>query len=313
MNERDVTRRSFVSVVAASALPLVPPSADSGAARLTVVCVGGHPDDPESGCGGTLARYAALGHAVTVVYLTRGERGISGKSLDEAARIRSAECATACKIMGAKPVFVVFTHWPVDTHMDHQVASVLTIRAWMEGDQRTSRLYFFEVNSGSQTEGFLPNTYVDISSVVQQKKAALFAHVSQDGQGIWREHHEIMAQWRGREIGVRTAEAFVHLNRDDHSSDLTRLQWWRALIKDSPPTPHTHDDRYHQHLHEPVTGMDPGHLPGDVFPEDRSRENDDREPDPQQQAEVDRAHPVADAQERHEARDHTGEDEAPRQ
>ena len=77
--------------------------------------------------------------------------------------------------------------------------------------------------AGSQTEGFLPNTYVDISSVVEQKKAALFAHVSQDGQGIWREHHEIMAQWRGREIGVRAAEAFVHLNRDDHVSDLTRL------------------------------------------------------------------------------------------
>jgi LmbE family N-acetylglucosaminyl deacetylase len=251
MNERDVTRRGFVRVVAASALPLVPPLPDSGAARLTVVCVGGHPDDPESGCGGTLARYAALGHAVTVVYLTRGERGIAGKSLDEAAAIRSAECEAACKIMGAKPVFfgqidgatevtrahvdamrrllsaanpaVVFTHWPVDTHMDHQVASVLTIRAWMEGEPRTSRLYFFEVNSGSQTEGFLPNTYVDISAVVEQKKAALFAHASQDGRGIWREHHEIMAQWRGREVGVPAAEAFVHLNRAAHSDGLPGL------------------------------------------------------------------------------------------
>ncbi len=28
---------------------------------------------------------------------------------------------------------------------------------------------------------------------------------------------------RGRELGVPAAEAFVHLNRDDHSSDLTRL------------------------------------------------------------------------------------------
>ena len=46
--------------------------------RLKIVCVGGHPDDPESGCGGTLCRYAALGHAVTVIYLTRGEAGISG-------------------------------------------------------------------------------------------------------------------------------------------------------------------------------------------------------------------------------------------
>src|SRR6266481_4836601 len=58
---------------------------------LRIVCVGAHPDDPESGCGGTLARYASAGHAVTIVYLTRGERGIAGKSFDEAARIRSAE------------------------------------------------------------------------------------------------------------------------------------------------------------------------------------------------------------------------------
>jgi LmbE family N-acetylglucosaminyl deacetylase len=81
-------------------------------------------------------------------------------------------------------------------------------------------LYFFEVNSGSQTEGFLPNTYVDISSVVERKKAALFAHVSQDGQAIWREHHEIMANWRGREVSLAAAEAFVHLNR---ATDISKL------------------------------------------------------------------------------------------
>jgi LmbE family N-acetylglucosaminyl deacetylase len=113
---------------------------------------------------------------------------------------------------------LVFTHWPIDTHPDHQVASILAIRAWM--GLKTSRLYFFEVNAGSQTQGFLPNTYVDISPVVEQKKTALFAHVSQDGRGIWREHHEIMAAWRGREAGVAAAEAFVHLDRNDHTSPL---------------------------------------------------------------------------------------------
>src|SRR6516165_7399529 len=55
-----------------------------------IVCVGAHPDDPESGCGGTLSRYAAAGHAVTVIYLTRGEGGIKGKSAEDAAAIRSA-------------------------------------------------------------------------------------------------------------------------------------------------------------------------------------------------------------------------------
>lgn len=244
----DLTRRSFVkdslavmgpAVAGASVLPLTVAGSESSAPRMTIICVGAHPDDPESGCGGTLARYSSLGHAVTVVYLTRGERGIPGKSLDEAARIRTAESEAASKIIGAKAVFfgqidgatevtrahvnamtqllaaqkpdVIFVHWPVDTHMDHQVASVLTIRAWMS--LKECSLYFFEVNSGSQTEGFLPNTYVDISSVVERKKAALFAHVSQDGQAIWREHHEIMANWRGREVGLAAAEAFVHLNR----------------------------------------------------------------------------------------------------
>ena len=247
MKEGDLTRRSFVkqsALAAVTTLPLASTAGESAAASLKIVCVGAHPDDPESGCGGTLARYAALGHAVTIVYLTRGERGISGKSLDEAARIRTAECEAACRIIGASPKFfgqidgatevtrahvdamqrllaaqtpdVLFTHWPVDTHMDHQVASMLTIRAWM--GLRTPLLYFFEVDTGSQTEGFLPNTYVDVSPVLEPKKAALFAHVSQDGQGIWRQHHEVMAQWRGREVGVSAAEAFVHLNRD-HTSN----------------------------------------------------------------------------------------------
>jgi LmbE family N-acetylglucosaminyl deacetylase len=257
MSPRGVTRRGFVeqslaavgSTAGASALTLYPPRAEPGAARLTVLCVGAHPDDPESGCGGTLARYAALGHAVTILYLTRGERGIDGKSLDEAAAIRSAESTAACRILRADPRFfgqidgatevtgaqveamgrflsaakpdVVFTHWPVDTHMDHQVTSILTIRAWMS--IRAARLYFFEVNAGSQTQGFLPNTYVDISPVVEQKKTALFAHESQDGRGIWREHHELMAHWRGREAGVPAAEAFVHLTRDAHTGELPPL------------------------------------------------------------------------------------------
>jgi LmbE family N-acetylglucosaminyl deacetylase len=82
------------------------------------------------------------------------------------------------------------------------------------------QLYFFEVNTGSQSQGFLPNTYVDVTSVLEKKKAALLAHVSQDGEGTWREHHGIIARWRGREAGVAAAEAFVHLNRDIKTSQL---------------------------------------------------------------------------------------------
>ncbi len=260
MHHEDLTRRGFVKqtlalaapgVLAANALPLMAAESEPGPARkFKVVCVGGHPDDPESGCAGTLTRYSELGHLVTVIYLTRGERGIRGKSLDEAAKIRSAECEASCKIMGARPLFygqidgatelnkthvdemtkllsakgpdVLFTHWPIDTHMDHQVASLLAIRAWMALTPKPE-LYFFEVNSGSQSQGFLPNTYVDISAAMEKKKAALFAHVSQDGPEIWRQHHEIIANWRGREAGVGAAEAFVQLNRGSKALKLPGL------------------------------------------------------------------------------------------
>ena len=133
--------------------------------------------------------------------------------------VTKAHVDAMTKLISTENADVVFTHWPIDTHMDHQVASFLTIRACMALRQRT-RLYFFEVNSGSQSQGFQPNTYVDISAVVEKKKSALFAHVSQDGPGIWRDHHEIIAKWRGREAGVAAAEAFVHLNRDTQISNL---------------------------------------------------------------------------------------------
>jgi len=248
MTDQDLTRRAFLgrstsavgsAVLTTGLLPLSTARAEPAPEKLSVVCIGGHPDDPESGCGGTLARYATAGHTVTIVYLTRGERGIEGKSLDEAARIRTAESEAACRILGATPRFfgqidgatelthahvdamtklvaalkpdLILTHWPIDTHMDHQVASLLAIRAWMS--VKSADLFFFEVNAGSQTEGFKADAYVDISAVVEQKKRALFAHVSQDGEGIWREHHEIMAAWRGREYGVKAAEGFVHHTR----------------------------------------------------------------------------------------------------
>jgi hypothetical protein len=56
--------------------------------------------------------------------------------------------------------------------------------------------------------------------VLEKKKGALLAHVSQHGGAIWKEHHEVIARWRGREAGVDFAEAFAHLNRDSEQAGL---------------------------------------------------------------------------------------------
>src|SRR5436305_8863515 len=101
----NVSRRSMLGLgVSALGLPLAAEAQQTGA-RLTVVVAGGHPDDPETGAGGTMARYAALGHQVVSLYLTRGEAGIEGKSHEEAARIRTAEAEEACRILRVRPVF----------------------------------------------------------------------------------------------------------------------------------------------------------------------------------------------------------------
>ena len=207
--------------------------------KLKVLVAGGHPDDPESGCGGTIARYAGAGHLVTVFYLTRGEAGIDGKSHDEAARIRTAEAEHACAILGAKPRFggqvdgethidraayaamrdlldqerpdVIFTHWPVDTHPDHRAASLLVYDAWLRTG-RTAALGYFEVLTGDQTQLFRPTDYLDISAVAQRKRDATFAHVSQKPEE-WYPAHERMARFRGMEHGCEYAEAFIRHDR----------------------------------------------------------------------------------------------------
>jgi LmbE family N-acetylglucosaminyl deacetylase len=228
----------------------LPRAGEGSDRRLSVVCFGAHPDDPESGCGGTLARYTSLGHRVSILYLTRGERGIAGKSLDEAAAIRTAEAETACRLLGAKPYFagqidgatelsrahvdatakllgalepdVVFAHWPVDAHMDHQIAGVLAYRAYLQS-ARPFALYFFEVETGNQTMGFTPTEYVDITATQYRKVQAVYAHTSQDPAEIYVGHHKIMEEFRGREAGVRFAEAFASLPRDARFGSLVGL------------------------------------------------------------------------------------------
>jgi LmbE family N-acetylglucosaminyl deacetylase len=212
-------------------------------APLRVVAVGAHPDDPETGCGGTMARYAAAGHRVTSLYLTRGERGIRGKSLEEAGRIRTAEAQAACRILGVRPRFagqidgdtatgnrryeeflrivreedpdLLFTHWPIDRHRDHRTASMLAFDAWLKMDRQFD-LYYFEVSSGNQSQTFSPTHYVDITATEALKKKATYAHASQSPERLY-ERHDLMNRFRGAEYRCEFAEAFVrHVQGADH-------------------------------------------------------------------------------------------------
>jgi N-acetylglucosamine malate deacetylase 1 len=229
--------------VASLSLIGLPSSAeDNPSTRIKVVVVGAHPDDPESGCGGTISRYADLGHEVVILYLTTGEAGIPGTPASEAAAIRSAEARKACTILKARPVFagqidgdtslgndqyrhvaqlleaekpaLLFTQWPIDTHRDHRIASLLTYDYWLRSGKHAG-LYYYEVETGAQTQNFKPTHYVDITQTEDRKRAACFVHTSQKPETTFYPTHSQMQKFRGMEYGCHAAEAFI---RHDQST-----------------------------------------------------------------------------------------------
>ena len=215
------------------------------ASSKKALIIGAHPDDPETGCGGTMIRLKQAGYEVVAVYMTKGEAGISGKTHEESAAIRVNEATKASEILGVRPVFmtqidgnteinkeryvemreliaaekpdVVFTHWPIDSHADHRVCSTLVYDAWRRLGY-SFELYYFEVMSGMQSQLFQPTDYVNISSVTKQKWEACYCHVSQDMKALYDDWHEPMERFRGLEFRCKAAEAFIHLQRD--KSDL---------------------------------------------------------------------------------------------
>jgi LmbE family N-acetylglucosaminyl deacetylase len=65
-----------------------------------------HPDDPEVGCGGTLARWADAGSEVHLVVACRGEKGSPDPATDPdaLAEARAAEVARAADVLGLASV-----------------------------------------------------------------------------------------------------------------------------------------------------------------------------------------------------------------
>ena len=202
------------------------------AAGLKVVITGGHPGDPEYGCGGTISRLTDLGSEAVLLYLNQGE------PLESTARMtgyRVEEARKASEILKARPAYVgqidgnavvdqshyrefrkilekenpsiVFTHWPIDNHADHRAISMLVYDAWLHMGKRFS-LFYYEVSNGEDTQQFTPSDYVNISASEPKKRLACYAHATQAPDKFYA-LQDTIARWRGIESGHTRAEAFI--------------------------------------------------------------------------------------------------------
>lgn len=183
---------------------------------MRVLAVGAHPDDLELLAGGTLARFCAEGHDVTMCHVASGNRGSYHATAEEIAATRLAEARTAaaeigarhatlgiadCEVDASDPVQrrlavdlvrrhrpdLVITHSPGDYMADHNetsrllfdasfFASVPLFETAEEPYGVVPALHYLDTVNGL---GFLPTEYVDISSVMEVKVRMLAAHASQ--------------------------------------------------------------------------------------------------------------------------------------
>ncbi|MDR0674499.1 MAG: PIG-L family deacetylase [Zoogloeaceae bacterium] len=185
-------------------------------ARARVLVAAAHADDEVIGCGGTLARHAAKGDAVHVVFLADGVSArcpADRASVLQKLRERKEAAAAAHRILGIQgaqylgfpdnrldslPLLdivralesileklapdVIYTHHHGDLNIDHHIThkAVLTACRPQPG-MRVREIYAFEVISSTEwntpgIEPFAPQCHVDITPWLDKKMAALEAY-----------------------------------------------------------------------------------------------------------------------------------------
>jgi LmbE family N-acetylglucosaminyl deacetylase len=210
--------------------------------------VAAHADDEVLGCGGTIARHAAAGDLVHVLFIADGVTSRAGAD-DVATVQRERAMLEASEILGVSSTLslgfpdnrldsvplldivqalegefskwkpeVVYTHHYGDLNVDHRVAhqAVMTACRPLPGCS-VREILAFEVMSSTEWASsalapFLPNLFVDVSAYLETKMRALEAYALEmraPPHSRSLEHLHILAQHRGACVGVKAAEAFM--------------------------------------------------------------------------------------------------------
>ena len=222
---------------------------------MNILAIGAHPDDVETCCGGTLAKYAKLGHKVFTATATNGNVVSATLSMEEIAKVRKEEARRAAAHIGAEYVCldyddemffdskearinfinlvryckadVILTHNPHDYNPDHMLTSkivndiavmipIAKIPTKEKPYDKIPLIAYFDTVHGI---GFNPTEYVDISDVIDIKRAMCYEHKSQIlwmqdnykdacGDKDFLEGTIIQSRYRGLQCGVEYAEGF---------------------------------------------------------------------------------------------------------
>lgn len=182
---------------------------------MNILAIGAHPDDIETMCAGTLAKYAAQGHKVYMATATSGNIGSATHTMEEIAEIRKKEAAASAAIIGAEYICldyddemfyetkevrlafinlvryckadVIITHSLHDYNPDHMLTSKIVndiavmipiahLKTECEPYDVIPSIWMFEP---AASMGFVPTDYVDITDYYETKMKMLGCMESQ--------------------------------------------------------------------------------------------------------------------------------------
>jgi N-acetylglucosamine malate deacetylase 1 len=230
--------------------------------HLKIVFVGAHVDD-YTVCAGTIARYTNAGHHALLYSFTPGDSrsmaDMNGVPLEQLAVNRREDALKGAKILGAELRFldqhnqnmqvnpevyiafnkllagekpdVVFGMWPLEFHPDHRAVANISYNAWLQSGL-SFRYFFCETPGGGEMtpQQFVPTRYVDVESVMEQKRSAHAAN-RYIRKGI--PDADLLARFRGMEYGCQYAEAFVHINTVSKMppENITPRRWYYGGLR----------------------------------------------------------------------------------
>lgn len=220
------------------------PRKNSTIHQRTILVVAAHPDDELLGAGGALVAHRAAGDTLAILLLSSGEVS-RDRGSDPAKRIAQARIvakrlgatlfledfpdnafdqhslleitkAVECVIAKVRPSRV-YTHHAHDLNVDHRLTFQAVLTACRPQPNFPVReLLNFEILSSTEWQTkdhqqFAPNYYMDIAAHLDAKKELLAVYADElrsyphprSLEGI-----EILAKFRGLEVGLKAAEAF---------------------------------------------------------------------------------------------------------
>ncbi len=216
---------------------------------MRILTVAAHPDDETLGAGATMALHASQGDEVWVCILSDGVTARHGH-----VELQKDCASRACDVLGVGNVVfcglpdqrldtlplldlitpiekcvaelrpdVVLTHFKEDSNQDHRVVFQATLIATRPvNGTAVGRVMCYEVAGSTEWAGpfqesvFAPNVYVDVSSTLETKIAAMRAYAETAVSEVRPFPHprsyeaiEIYARRHGVTAGLAAAEPFM--------------------------------------------------------------------------------------------------------